>query len=425
MKQSKIDESLQDVKSLINFINSRAEGTEEKTLYFDHQNLGGLHLDYEESSHYHKCLRNLVKNSVKDDDLSLKTVEVAFQEALLKALCSNDYDISDNLRINEILEELKQKLTAKRIPYCCYIPVCGINEKGLPFSMGQIEFAVFDDFLVNNFQEIVAKHSIQKELKWKSLKEDIDRSFYKKICSIVTVEAKDYEAAQVLAIKRLRRVLDILNFFSILVPYNPNAWTYLPGDLEPYFFETITINEDDGTSYYISGKRIGPLQELEISRIIESSEKDDIGFDHIINLLKKKSLNKFEQALITAIQWAGRAVVANRREEAFLLYAIALESIILVDNPNTELSYRLRIRISHLITSNPKNRNEVVNAVKELYNLRSKLVHDGKYEITDLELNSMKSISIGCIKRLCIDPLFQKMNSPNDFSEWLENQILS
>ncbi|MCY7278881.1 MAG: hypothetical protein LH702_35380 [Phormidesmis sp. CAN_BIN44] len=286
-----MDKSLQAVKSLIDFLNSRSEEAGERILYFERQELGGLHLNYEEFSQYHKCLRNLVKNSVKDDDLSLKTVEGAFQEALLKALCSNSCSISNDSRINEILEELKQKLTGKRISYCCFIPVCGIKEKGLPLSIGQIEFTVFDDLLVNRFQEIVAKHSIQKEFKWKNLKENIDRSFYKRIFGLVIIEAKDYEAAQVVAIKKLRGVLDILNFFSALVPYNPNAWAYLPGDLQPYLFETIILNEDDGASYNIGKERIGSLQELEIPRIIESNEESNIGFDHIVDLLQYSGQN--------------------------------------------------------------------------------------------------------------------------------------
>ena len=426
MAQSKIDESFQEIRSLIDFLKSRTEAPKEKplSLYFERNELGSLNLNYEEALHYHKCLRNLIKISVKDDDLSLKKVENAFQETLLKALCVNTSSISEDLRISEILQDLKQKITAKRITYRCYIPICGISEGGLPLSIGQIEFIVFDDLLVNNFQERVAKHPIEKEAKWEMLKNNIDTNFYKKVFSVVTVEAKDNESAQVIAIKKTRKILDILNFFSALVPYNPNAWAYLSGDSGSHWFETIILNENDGVSLNIGRKRLGSLQKLEIPRIIESDVKDNIGFSHINNLLKKNNLNKFEQALITAIQWIGRAVIANRREDAFLFYAIALESIVLVDNEKAELSYRLRIRIAHLITSTPKNRKEVVNAVRELYNLRSKLVHDGKYQITDLELNSMKSISIRCIQRLCIDPIFQNITSPEDFSDWLEDQIL-
>jgi len=425
MKQNKIDKSIHEVKLLINYLKLITEETNEEILYFEHLGLGSLHLNYEGASRYRECLRNLVENSVKDDDLSLKTVEGLFQEALLEAFYLEESSASIDLKINDILEGLKQKLTAKRIPYCCYIPVCGINSEGLPLSMGKIKIAVFDDLLVDTFEARIVKHSIQREFKWIKTKEKIDSSFYKKIVGIVTVEAKDYNAAEVIAIKNLREVLDILNFFSMLVPYNPDAWTYLSGDLEPYFFESIILNEDDTASFNIMSKRIGPLQEINVLRIIESSKKDNIGFDYVINLLTKNNLNKFQQSLLTAIQWAGRAVVANRREEAFLLYAIALESIILVDSPNSELSYRLRLRISHLITSNLKNRNEVANTVKELYNLRSKIVHDGKYEISSLELDTIKYISISCIKRLCVDPLFRNMASPKDFADWLEDRILS
>jgi Apea-like HEPN len=427
MKQVKKDESLENIKSLIiDFLNSKTEEDGERVLYFERKGLGGLHLNHEKFLRYNKCLRDLARISVKDDDLSLNTVEEAFQEALLKALSPNNCSTHENSMIDEILESLKKKLTAKRISYCCFVPVWGIMEKGLPFSIGQVELAVFDDVLVDRFKEIVSKHENQRNLIWEDLKADIDRGFYKKVCSLVIVEAKDYEAAQVIAIKELRKVLDILNFFSELTPFNPNAWIYLPGDLEPYSFQTIILNEDDGTSHSTRTTKIGPLQELEISRIIESNKNNDIGFDYIVNLLKKNDANKNKlgEALITAIQWAGRAVISNRREEAFLLYAIALESIILVDNPKTELSYRLRIRVAHLVAREAENRNEVANTVKELYNLRSKLVHDGKYEITDLELDSMKSICTTCIERLCTDPLFQKMTSPDEFSKWLEDQIL-
>ncbi|MFZ4555272.1 MAG: hypothetical protein ACOYN8_02685 [Pseudanabaena sp.] len=96
MTQRKIDESLQEVKSLIDFLNLRTEEIAEKILYFEHLGLGSLHLDYEGSSRYHKCLRNLLESSVKDDDLSIKNVEMAFQESLLKALFSNTSSISED-----------------------------------------------------------------------------------------------------------------------------------------------------------------------------------------------------------------------------------------------------------------------------------------------------------------------------------------
>ena len=382
-------------------------------------------MDYEESSRYHGCLRSLVRASVTDDDLSRRSIEDALQEAILKVLCVDDDSSSFDVRIKKVADELRQKLTARRITYCCYIPVRGMKKAGLPFSVGQVEFAVFDDSLADRFREAVSKHEFQREMKLEKLEQDIKDGIHDKVCGIVNVEAKDYEAAQIVALNRLRLVLDILNFFSNMVPNHPRAWVYLPGDLEPYPFQALILNKDDGASFSLPSQRIGPLMELSILRIIESDTKYRIGFAYINSLLRKNNPNKFDQVLITAIHWAGRAVVAKRREESFLLYAIALESIILSDNPDTELSYRLRIRIALLLASGLERRLEIHNTVRDLYTLRSKLVHDGRYEITDLELESMRAIARSCLTLLCIDPKFHTMRSPKDFGDWFEKQVFS
>jgi hypothetical protein len=427
MTQSKLDRALLEIHSFIKFLSSRTEGVAEnkdKSLHFERGGLGSLHLDYEESSYYNRCLRHLLEASIGDDELSQRSVENSLQESLLKALLTDEDSNGDEFKIDIIIKELKQKLTVKLKKYRCHIPVNGIHEIGLPLTINGLKFTVFDDSLVDEFREAVSRHTVQKEFKWENLQEDINQSFYGEIYSIVTVQAKDYGAAQLRAVDRTRQVLNILNFFSVLVPYNPDAWAYLPGDLNPHNFQTLTLDEEDNASYLLSMTSIGPLQKLEIPRIFKSDEESSIGFKYVLNLLDKSNQTKFDKALITAIQWAGRAVTAKTREESFLLYAIALESIILADNPDSELSYRLSLRIAYVLGSRKENRIEILKIAKRLYGLRSKLVHDGRYEITDLELGSMKSISISCIKRLCIDPIFQQMKSPKDFSDWLDEQIL-
>ena len=111
MKQNKIDEALQEVKLLIDLLNSRIQDAENRVLFFEHQGLGSLHLNYEEYLRYSRCLENLVKSSVKDEDLSIKSVESTFQEALLTAFYfSKILTIDNNLTQEEILNDLKQKL---------------------------------------------------------------------------------------------------------------------------------------------------------------------------------------------------------------------------------------------------------------------------------------------------------------------------
>ncbi len=425
MKKSKLDEALLEVESLIVFLNSRIgiEGT--KYLFIQHEDIGSLHLDYEESSRYHQCLDNLVRNTVKNDDLSRRSVEKALQESILKAICTDTKSIALEVRISKVLDELRKKLSRKSITYSCYIPVRGLKTEELPSFIGKIEFAVFDDFQADKFRSAISKHTVQKDVKLKGFEEHINNDLKDNVFGIISVEAKDYEAAQILAQKNLRIVLDILNYYSDMIPNHPSAWVYLPGDLKPYLFQALILNMEDEASYNFPSIRIPPFMELAISRITEADTKLSIGFTFINNLLKKKNQNKFEQTVITAIQWAGRAVVTKRREESFLLYAIALESIILADNSHTELSYRLRIRIAHLLEEDFDSRQEIIKTVRDLYDLRSKLVHDGKYEITELEHRSIRAITRGCITRICLDPIFQVMVSPKDLATWFDKQVLS
>jgi len=425
MKKSKFEDALLEVDALIVFLNSRIgmEGT--KYLFFQREGIGSLNLDYKESSRYHKCLDNLVRNTVKNDDLSRRSVEIALQEAILKVICIEATSISLDVRISKVLDEYRKKLTRKSITYSCYIPVHGLKIEELPSNIGPVEFAVFDDFHADRFRSAISKHTVQKEVKLKGFEKYINTDLKNKVFGIISVEAKDYGAAQIIAQKNLRIVLDILNYFSDMVPNHPSAWVYLPGDLKPYPFQALILNMEDEASYSFPSTRIPPFMELAILRITEADTKFSIGFAHINNLLKKKNRNKFEQTLITAIQWAGRAVVKKRREESFLLYAIALESLILADNPETELSYRLRIRIAHLLEEDLDSRQEIYKTVRDLYNLRSKLVHDGKFEITELEHKSIRAITRGCLSRICLDPIFQGMVSPQELAAWFDKQVLN
>ena len=425
MKKTNLEDALLEVNALIMFLNSRIgiEGT--KHLFIQREGIGSLHLDFEESTRYHKCLDNLIRATVKNDDLSRRSVEISLQEAILKVICTDVTSISIDVRIRKVLDELRKQLTRKSITYSCYIPVHGLKIEELPSSIGLIEFAVFDDFHADRFRSAISKHTVQEEVKLKGFEKYINTDLKDKVFGIICVEAKDYKAAQIIAQKNLRIILDILNYFSDMVPNHPSAWIYLPGDLKPYPFQSLILNMDDEASYNFPNTRIPPFMELDISRINEADTKLSIGFANINNLLKKKNRNKFEQTLITAIQWAGRAVVTKRREESFLLYAIALESIILADNPDIELSYRLRIRIAHLLVEDLDSRKEIYKTVRDLYNLRSKLVHDGKYEITELEHKSIRAIARGCLSRICQDPIFQVMVSPQDLAAWFDKQVLN
>jgi len=57
-------------------------------------------------------------------------------------------------------------------------------------------------------------------------------SFWNTPHAIVRVQAKDFEAARLLAINQTTKSLDTVNFFVELLPYN-YGWLYLPETAQP------------------------------------------------------------------------------------------------------------------------------------------------------------------------------------------------
>jgi hypothetical protein len=61
--------------------------------------------------------------------------------------------------------------------------------------------------------------------------------------------------------------------------------------------------------------------------------------------------------------------------ERLLDIAFAFEAIILNDGDNKELSYRLALRAARLLGKTLKERHEIFDSVKKLYDFRSKIAH--------------------------------------------------
>ena len=161
-----------------------------------------------------------------------------------------------------------------------------------------------------------------------------------------------------------------------------------------------------------------------LQQLLDTNKKRNLGFSKITDLLTKKR-NGLEDRLISAIQWAGKATVEGKKEEAFLLYAISLESLVLLDNEKEELTYRLRTRVAHLLGKDLENRKKISAKVRDLYEIRSKIVHSGWFQVTDADLSLMRLYSKGCILHILNDEPFSSMNSINSLVEWFNERILS
>jgi hypothetical protein len=132
-----------------------------------------------------------------------------------------------------------------------------------------------------------------------------------------------------------------------------------------------------------------------------------------------------EDQIIASLQWAGRATVEPRKEEAFLLYAIAFESFFLSGGENRELSYRLRLLAAHFLGRDFQGRRDVFEKVDEMYKIRSKIVHSGHVQVAEADLGLMRRLTKAALIRVCTTPDLQRFASSQELQSHLLDQLLT
>lgn len=110
---------------------------------------------------------------------------------------------------------------------------------------------------------------------------------------------------------------------------------------------------------------------------------DKAEFDDFMNLWSKLNKIKFEsfKEFSIALRRLGYAMDRNRYDDKLVDLVISFESILLKQSEMSELYYRMSVRLSKLLEKDYKKRLELKNDMREIYNLRSRIVHGSDYKI--------------------------------------------
>ena len=383
---------------------------------FSSEDLGTLVLDKEKFNIYREVLNTIVKD-LNTEIISLKAIEKLFQQTILKAL---DIDkkfaaIPLEKRIKDSIDEFEKSISEKPREVILYFGIEGVEEEGLPFNFGGVEFCIFDSNAHSVFKETVEEnwsdgsnkerlmHEVNKMEEWK---------LYNKPSAKISVSVIDADAAYLTALKILLFTIDVLNFFSDLIPYHNGCYIFLPGECQQTYVEVPMLTGGKKPGVHFKYKMVGPIVNLSFKKLIEANTKSNLGLDKISDLLKKNG-NDLEERIISAIKWAGSATAENRKdnkEEAFLKYAISLETLILFDNSKEELSYRLQTRVAQLLSEDYDECKTIMGEIKSLYGIRSKIVHNGEYEVSDVDLALIRVYAKSVVLRLLNDLEFESID---------------
>lgn len=149
-------------------------------------------------------------------------------------------------------------------------------------------------------------------------------------------------------------------------------------------------------------------------------------FAQVAKLSGKHSLSRLEDRILSAFQWAGRATVDTRREEAFLLYMISLESLVLGREKHPEITFQLRLKTAHLLRRDSNDeRKTLFKRLGVLYDIRSKIVHSGHFQVTDAELREARQYAKQALAIVMSEKPFCEMSDAKELDNWLEGRLIS
>ena len=378
-----------------------------------------MFLEPETLAEYRNVRQKLLEKFAPDEDLSESAIDSVLRTAVFEVVdIPKRRDQNLSVRLDQALEILRTFLASPSEEYECWIEVGGLDVSSLSACFGGVRFVVFDEDQIQNLKKTIhTKHVIGQSEKLMFIDDLLADSLLGRPTAVSKVNARDAKAALSLAERKVRSIIECLNFFSDAIPGDHGS-LFLPTNQEsPSGVERLAVS-DSGSMYHdYSDDR--PVGVFSIAEVRENAEEmAPCAFDRVESLLEK-SRNDVDELLLTAVRWAGRATVATTREEAFLLFAIALECLVLPTEKD-ELRYRLSQRVARLCGEDMDQRLELAKRTKKLYDVRSKIVHSGHYEVTEDERDEIQIATRVVILRLLTDPDVEKYGKLDKLHEYFE-----
>jgi Apea-like HEPN len=108
-----------------------------------------------------------------------------------------------------------------------------------------------------------------------------------------------------------------------------------------------------------------------------------------------------------------------------VFYMIALESLMLGKNKHAELLYKLKLRTAHVLARNVTARKGLIKRLDVLYDIRSQIVHSGRFQVTDSELLEARQYAKHALWSVSQVAPFRDMSDEAQLDTWLEDQVLA
>ena len=306
------------------------------------------------------------------------------------------YDTKTVIKIEDIVDNISTRLGQKLDTYVIFSALVGINIDDLnEIELGSSSIVKFTNDLkqgiIRDQYNLVAKDA-------EFYSNFIDKNLIDKVCFRHVITG-DYDTA-----KRISRLLsrEFLNYFRFIICFLANYSIHeSPIRLrmeEEYisngesFLALPSKSSTPVVSWGIGFQNLSPLL-INLDRIKEL--KDNLFLNDYIAMVWAKERSHLDGIIINAIHWIGEAQNEIDFDAAFLKYWTSIEAVFTrrhKDNitENLAKSVSILIAFSDYQFIKIDDHNKIYRAVKDLYVIRSKIIHVGiRYRVTHKNLNEI------------------------------------
>ncbi len=399
--------------------------------------LGALRLTGARAQHYSRCLEALIALHGRNPSLratSYSAVEDSLKRTILRALRPNRPPGEPRERFKRRLDRevvaLRKQLLKAPEEWTLSIPVHDIERPMLPIAFGGVDFAEGTKAAELLTAPMVTLRPVRRRATKKIradqeyLNSDRDEKiavFEKQPIATVRVFATDVDAARRLGLERIRKTVDILTFFAgFFTEMRRRFRAFVAPDGQRQDLHWLAYAVESGRCHWgCSSPKTSAVSGITIS----SSRSKEIGFQRVDEMLAKQHPTDLETRLLTSLSWAGRAHAQHRRDQAFMMFVVALESLLTKPSARSGVTERLCRRVAHIISTSPDAHKTIVRDAQSLYRLRSILVHTGESgRLTDEDLDTIEELVDRTLTVVLTGEPFRSMKTSAEFERWLDDQ---
>ncbi|MDE2747113.1 MAG: HEPN domain-containing protein [Chloroflexota bacterium] len=291
------------------------------------------------------------------------------------------------------------------------IQVRGLDVDTLPFTFGRVRFERMSQA---HARIVEVQNAATGDDSGESSLHDPNgpSSDHDAIIGSLAIRARDDRAAEMLGEREVRATVECLNLFHAHVPSYSSPVYVLTERSGASFFDRLILDSDGKDSSY----RHAPSPDFFSIEMVHDSQGPAL--DRIHQLLKSDGRTEVEELLLQGARWGGRALTAHTAEDAITFAFTALECV-LVPRGKEKVIRRLATRFAWVASDAERARSGAAKEIKDAYELRSRIVHDGRIEVPASERDRVAGMMLFVLLKLLMNRDLEELTSAQDLEECL------